>query len=485
MDEQNIAEAGYTSAEWDGSPSRFSDEQLLAAVPKAMAAWAAAQAKETGKSVRQFCHLPIREPGGAVNVRALANAKARIGQVEGVPKEVLDASLEEINRLQMAHKGKMDKGECTLPTDMPANEYRRVLGLAENACTTRLIKECCTLDAHAFDADRSDAKLLLQSHGYSPTAKHSTGELARLCVIKSGISKNKNKWRDPVLEAGSSKFEGAKSYYDHRDGDKRGFRDLIGTVKRPKKEADGIYGVLRSHKGAQFYRDVVTDMPELVGASVYVYAHSKPDDADPTVEDVQEILSVVSVDIVDNPSAGGGVVEVLERANDATPPQKEEEEGVEVKELEAKLAEAQKSLDAYKAAADAEKAALQVAVASAKKEASDALAKVAAYERKEQVEQAITRARAAGRKIGSTLEQAIRLSLTVVPGALSTEIADGVVAEWCARAEALVKEAVPAAPIAIPPAAAAQPAVVKVESVEEKQAKVQSLVYASMFGVQA
>lgn len=101
-------EAKYTLKPWDGSFSRFSVEQLLRSVPKAIADWAKRKAKEKGRDViKDDLRLPYKEPDGTINIRAVRNALARLSQVTGVPKDVLDDAREELQSvLDAYHKAK-------------------------------------------------------------------------------------------------------------------------------------------------------------------------------------------------------------------------------------------------------------------------------------------------------------------------------------------------------------------------------------------
>ncbi len=95
----------FTEKEWDGSKSRFTVEQLLDAVPKAIAAWARKRARELKRDViKDDLKLPYKEPDGTVNINAVRNALARISQVEGVPRDVLADARAELERVLEEYK---------------------------------------------------------------------------------------------------------------------------------------------------------------------------------------------------------------------------------------------------------------------------------------------------------------------------------------------------------------------------------------------
>lgn len=103
-----VIEAKYTLKPWDGSFSRFTLEQLLRSVPRAIAAWARERARQGGREVvKDDLRLPYKEPDGTINIRAVRNALARLSQVKGLPADVLaDARKELENVLEEYNKSK-------------------------------------------------------------------------------------------------------------------------------------------------------------------------------------------------------------------------------------------------------------------------------------------------------------------------------------------------------------------------------------------
>lgn len=101
----------FTEKPWDGDKSRFTIEQLLNAVPKAIAAWARAKAKEnpSNEVIKEHLKLPYKEPDGTININAVRNALARLPQTEGLPNDVKAAARAELERvLEEYHKRKGD-----------------------------------------------------------------------------------------------------------------------------------------------------------------------------------------------------------------------------------------------------------------------------------------------------------------------------------------------------------------------------------------
>lgn len=65
-----------TNKPWDGSASKYKDTDAYCA------ACLIDDNPEGQKKVQDLCHLPVKEPGGAVNKNAVHNAAARIGQTQ-------------------------------------------------------------------------------------------------------------------------------------------------------------------------------------------------------------------------------------------------------------------------------------------------------------------------------------------------------------------------------------------------------------------
>lgn len=86
-----VAKAGSLSdAPWRGDASRFTDEQ-----------WRVSCLLDRGPSAgtaKQRYALPVREPSGAINRRALGAAAARLGQVQAHPEQIA-AARRELRRL--------------------------------------------------------------------------------------------------------------------------------------------------------------------------------------------------------------------------------------------------------------------------------------------------------------------------------------------------------------------------------------------------
>ncbi len=108
----------FTTRPWDGSKSRFTLEQLMRAVPKAVARHARQVAKSEDRDVRKAdLKLPFKEPDGTINVNGLRNALARLPQTQGLPQDVKDSAREEMRGLL----DKFNESKSQMAPDYPDN----------------------------------------------------------------------------------------------------------------------------------------------------------------------------------------------------------------------------------------------------------------------------------------------------------------------------------------------------------------------------
>ena len=276
-----------------------------------------------------------------------------------------------------------------------------------------------------------------------------TGAKAKVVVIEAGTSKNKNIYRPEVLQKSIGRFEGAKVFYNHKD-ENRDFRDLAGEITGVTMEGNRVVGTLEVLEADQWLRSVIRQKPHLVGLSIYCWASAKKTDDGELIEEIQ---SVRSVDIVDSPAAGGGVLNVLENqlsSNVAPDEQIERKESiVDEKQVAEKIAALEKALSEKEIALAEAIKAQEVIKAEAEKNIAlnlslrdAAIAKIVAYERKDLVESFLAEKRAAGLK--PSVEGAIRRAVEGVAD-LNREALDKAHAEWTKVAEDIAKDYAPKA----------------------------------------
>lgn len=110
---------------WDGSASRFSDEQ-----------WKKSCILDRGGSgpVKQECYLPVREPDGTLNMNAVHSAAGRIGSVKASPelKKAAAKKLVSLYTVQLKEKAPPNLMKAAaVSTNMSEESLRKELLLAD------------------------------------------------------------------------------------------------------------------------------------------------------------------------------------------------------------------------------------------------------------------------------------------------------------------------------------------------------------------
>lgn len=159
-----------------------------------------------------------------------------------------------------------------------------------------------------------------------------SGARYRIRVIQAGLSGNGNFYPDAVLKESLSLFEGArvfvKSDAEHLSGQGKDVRNLIGVLKTPEFiegvaadsgevhadllliEPEGVIGVkLREAWNHQ--------LTELFGFSIDARAHCKIRNVNgQRIREAVKFTKVNSVDLIVEPGAGGGIINLLEAKDD-------------------------------------------------------------------------------------------------------------------------------------------------------------------------
>ncbi len=280
-----VAEA-FSDQPWDGSKSRFSIEQLMRSVPRAMAAWARSQAaKEKREVTKDDCHLPYKETDGTINLAGVRNALARVGQVGGVPGSVKSAARAELERA-LARGNKAQNKEASEVTDPPIVE-----GWAQLPGETFTETFAMQMAEGKFD---KEAMVL------------------RDVVVLGPVSSNGRRYSVETQRDAILLFEGAKAYLNHphtRDlGEARDVQDLIGEHKNVRVVGDRTISdlyLINNQTVREHVVPIVESKPHLAGNSIV--ARGKMVKADDGIMDVEKILAVRSVDLVAEPATTNGI----------------------------------------------------------------------------------------------------------------------------------------------------------------------------------
>ena len=134
-------------------------------------------------------------------------------------------------------------------------------------------------------------------------------------IIKAGVSKNKRMYSEDLLRRSVPKFEGTKTYANHRLWGARDVRDTSGWLEKPHFDEERKAIVATRHfastDAGENSLSLISDMldrgapAELMGASIHALGTGEVDDETGIVH-VESLDKILSVDDVDVPAAGGG-----------------------------------------------------------------------------------------------------------------------------------------------------------------------------------
>jgi hypothetical protein len=167
-------------------------------------------------------------------------------------------------------------------------------------------------------------KILQEQNDLSEAQADIDGRIVRnVILIKAGLSKNKRRYSEAVLQKSAPVFENAPAYADHpqKPGQARSVRDLTGQYVNVKY-ADGALRADRVFASTQagndafgIARDVIEGRisPLVAGLSINAVGSGKPvKEADGDVFEVESITQALSIDDVASPAAGGSYTEAAD-----------------------------------------------------------------------------------------------------------------------------------------------------------------------------
>lgn len=158
-------------------------------------------------------------------------------------------------------------------------------------------------------------------------AKQSDGSEWEVTIIRAGLSHNKTFYPDAVLRESVALFDGARVFAKpdvmHIKGEGKDVNRIAGWLTKPrfvagsKTDSGRINATFHFAAGAAALRDTVTDAwrrgkKDLVGFSIDAEGTAKPARA---MREAKSITKVNSVDLIVDPSAGGGLVRLVEAAD--------------------------------------------------------------------------------------------------------------------------------------------------------------------------
>lgn len=283
-DEMDLSEASYTDSPWNGDKSRFSIEELMRSVPRAMARWAKSQAsKENRDVIKSDLHLPYKEPDGTINLAGVRNAKARAPLVQGVPSDIKNAAVAELDRALSAGNASTGKKESVEPSDDAILEgWQGMPG--------ETLRE-------SFTAPLAEAKI----------EKTSKEIILRNVFILGPHSANGRSYSEAVQQKALPLFEGMKAYLNHPAksdlSEPRKVQDLIGEYKNVRVQNGRTIGdmhLLNNEIVRGTVLPIAESKPHLVGNSIVARGSTSRNKEG--VDVVTEIHAVRSADLVAEPA---------------------------------------------------------------------------------------------------------------------------------------------------------------------------------------
>ncbi len=145
-------------------------------------------------------------------------------------------------------------------------------------------------------------------------------------LIRAGLSKNKRRYSEAVLQAAAPVFENSPAYADHpqKPGQSRSFRDITGQYVNVHFEdgalrADRVFARTQAGNDALgVAQDVIEGRlsPMVAGLSINAVGSGKPvKESAGEVFEVESITHAVSIDDVASPAAGGSYREQAETSD--------------------------------------------------------------------------------------------------------------------------------------------------------------------------
>lgn len=279
----NIEEARFTEKPWDGSKSRFTIQQLLRSVPRAIARWAIAKARREGRDViKDDLHLPYKEPDGTINLNAVRNARARLNQVKGVPRAILAQADRELQRVLAAGKKALGK------EGVEADKDDAALAEAWSGLPGETFSEAF---ASPLTETRIDKERLI----------------IRNVQVLGPVSANGRKYPPETQRKALLLLEGVKAYLNHprasEVAEPRDVKDLIGEHRNVRVVGDRTVSdmhLVDTPLVRDYVLPIAESKPHLFGNSIVARGKMRKDEDGSVV--VEDILAVRSVDLVAEPA---------------------------------------------------------------------------------------------------------------------------------------------------------------------------------------
>jgi hypothetical protein len=134
------------------------------------------------------------------------------------------------------------------------------------------------------------------------------------CKLLGWQSRNGRRYKPEAAQRAIKKYDGTQVVLDHQKrseaGEDRSVRDIIGVIRNPRVESDGVYGSIDLLKTSEHYNRVIEfaqKFPKSVGFSHEADGESFRDNDGTEV--IESITSVFAVALVSSPATTNGIFE--------------------------------------------------------------------------------------------------------------------------------------------------------------------------------
>ena len=276
----------YVDSAWNNDKSDYTIEQLARAVPAAILKWARSRAKKEERDlIKDDLKLRYKEPNGDININGIRAALHRLPQTTGIPQNILSAARKELeNALSRAKK------------ELGIQEEIDVLGEPFE-------------EEIVWNIPLSEEDIIVEGDANDRLVK------AEVKLIRAGWSKNKRYYSANLLKKRASLFERVGSFNGHVKKPK--VTDYTGWFEGVHwSDADnalvGTFNIFDPD-----VKRIAEHAPHLIALSIAAQGSLARGEAEGKKGWlVEDIVAARSCDVVVSAAAGGGIKSIIEAIED-------------------------------------------------------------------------------------------------------------------------------------------------------------------------